>query len=86
MPCVAAKKYKKLCYRRRTARRAVSQNLVNCRSRLYHKSTTYQSRQTTIANAALAFIGGSRVVYRGDFGNPSERSERALKASGLTGK
>ena len=36
---------KKLCYRRRTARRAVifSRNLVNCRNKLYDKSATNRS-------------------------------------------
>ena len=36
-------KNKKLCYRRRIARRAVSQNLVNCRSKLYNKYTRNRS-------------------------------------------
>jgi len=35
----AIKVNKKLCYRRRTARRAMSQNLVNCRNKLYDKYT-----------------------------------------------
>jgi len=35
--------HKKLCYRRRTARRVVSQNLVNCRNKLYNKFTTKPS-------------------------------------------
>jgi len=31
-------------------------------------------------------IGGSRIFFEGgDFGSPSERSERALMGSGLTG-
>jgi len=30
-------------------------------------------------------IGRSRIFRGGDFGNPSERSERALRGSGLTG-
>jgi len=34
----------------------------------------------TIAVADLGFLEG------GDFGNPSERSERALRGSGLTGE
>ena len=40
MDFVSANEYSKLFYRRRTARRAVSQNLVNCtNSKLYHKFT-----------------------------------------------
>ena len=40
--------YKKLCHRRRTARRAVSQNILNCcvhfcRNKLYNKSRTDRS-------------------------------------------
>jgi len=31
-------------------------------------------------------IGGSRIFEGGDFGNPSKRSERALRGSGLTGE
>jgi len=31
---------KKLCYRRQTARRAMSVNFLNCRNKLYDKSTT----------------------------------------------
>jgi len=32
-------------------------------------------------------IGGSRIfLYGGDFGNPSELSERALRGSGLMGE
>ena len=32
-------------------------------------------------------IGGSRIFLEGgDFGDPSERSERALRGSGLTGE
>jgi len=32
-------------------------------------------------------IGGSKIfLEKGDFGNPNERSERALRGSGLTGK
>jgi len=35
----------------------------------------------------LRHIGGSRIFRGGgDFGNPSERSERVLRASGLTGE
>jgi len=40
------------------------------------------ARKTTVALAELGFFfeGG------GNYGNPSERSERALKGSGLTGE
>ena len=35
---------------------------------------------------STAVIGASRIFRGGDFRNPSERSERALRASGLTGE
>ena len=43
----AASRGEKLCYRRRTGRRAVSKNLVNCRNKLYIKSATNRSDGVT---------------------------------------
>jgi len=39
------------------------------------------ARKTTVALAELGFFSRG-----GNYGNPSERSERALKGSGLTGE
>jgi len=40
--------------------------------------------KVTLLVGDLNFIGGSRIFRRGVFGNPSERSKRALRGSGLT--
>jgi len=46
----------------------------------------HTNRQTYTLITILRTIGGSRIFRGGDFGNQSERSERASRGSGLTGE